>query len=241
MLLRTLLVTAALLAGVNAHAAGGGAHFEKQEWSFQGLRGDWDQNQIFRGYKVATQVCLACHSFKYVSHRNFTRLGWTEDQAKALAAELNLTLDQKLISALSPEDAKETYGKEMPDLSVMNKARAGGADYVFALLTHYVPEDEIPEHIKATMLPGTHHNPIFLGGIIAMPKPLNDGQVEYPEGAPEATVEQMARDVAAFMAWTAEPERVDRQNLGVYVLLYLVIFAGLSYMVMKRIWRNVKK
>jgi ubiquinol-cytochrome c reductase cytochrome c1 subunit len=65
--------------------------------------------------------------------------------------------------------------------------------------------------------------------------------VEYPEGAPEATVEQMARDVAAFMAWTAEPERVDRQNLGVYVLLYLVIFAGLSFMVMKRIWRNVKK
>jgi len=95
----------------------------------------------------------------------------------------------------------------------MVKARHGGIDYIFALLTGYT---DAPE--GKTMLPGLHYNPYFPGGAIAMAKQLVDGQVEYEDGTP-ATESQMAKDIAAFLAWTAEPEHDDRKRWGMQWLI----------------------
>ena len=216
-------------------------HIEKQDWSFKGLRGDWDKAQLLRGYEVATQVCLSCHSFKYVSHRDLMRVHFSEEEAKALAANANIDWNAKMVSMLSPADAKESYGKEIPDLSIMNKARHGGADYVYALMTGYkdLSEEEMHHYFPDGMPEGANFNMAFPGHAIAMPKPLNEGQVEYRDGT-EATVEQMAHDVAYFLQWTAEPELIKRKRLGVYVLLYLVIFTGLMYAWYKQIWAPIK-
>lgn len=236
--MRIVLLTLALLvsAAVSpAVAAGPSVAAPKQEWSFEGVRGTWDLEQILNGYTVATQVCLACHSFKYISHRNFTRLGFTEDQAKTLAADLDVDLDDKLISALTAEDSMATYGKVVPDLSVMTKARANGINYVFALLTGY---KDAPEGFEVGE--GGYYNAYFPGHVIAMAPPLaSDGMVTYRDGS-SPTIEQMARDVTAFMVWTAEPERIDRQRMGVYVLLYLTILSVLLYFYKRRIWKDVK-
>lgn len=235
MMLRALFITAALLfSPFTAQAAGEATPVPNQQWSFEGVRGDWDLEQILRGYQVATQVCLACHSFKYISHRNMMKLGFSEEQVTKLADEMGMGIDDKLKSALTPADAQEVYGKAVPDLSLMTKARPNGIDYTYALLTGYSnpPADfEVPV--------GGYYNEYFPGHVIAMPAPLTEGMVTYADGS-SPSVQQAARDVSAFMAWTAEPERIERQRLGVFVLIYLVIFTILMYIMMKKTWADVK-
>ena len=142
-------------------------------------------------------------------------------------------------------------GKAPPDLSLMAKARTyergfpwfitdvfrqyseNGADYLVALLKGYKeppPGFEVP--------PGGHYNEYYPGHIIAMPPPMSDGQVDYPEGVPE-TIDQYAKDVTAFLTWTAEPFLEQRKRLGFIVIAFLILFAGLLYFVKKRIWSRV--
>jgi ubiquinol-cytochrome c reductase cytochrome c1 subunit len=148
-------------------------------------------------------------------------------------------------------------GKAPPDLSIMAKARTyergfpwfvidafrqyseNGADYLVALLNGY---EEAP---AGTVVPaGGHYNKYYPGNVIAMPKPLSDGQVEYPKGAdgkaiaPE-TVDQYAKDVTAFLAWTAEPHLEARKRLGFQVIVFLLVLTGLLYYVKKKVWADV--
>lgn len=233
-MLKTLVITAAMLPGVTL-AAGGTVELPKIDWDFNNPIHEWDKKQLYRGYQVATQVCTACHSFKYINHRVMMNVGFTEAEVKSLADALDMRIDDKLMSALAPADAQEAYGKELPDLSMMNKARNGGADYTYALLTGY-DEDHIPADFE-----GEIYNKYFPGHNIAMPNPLPaGGLVEYEDGT-ESSVEQMSKDVSYFMQWTAEPERTKRQHTGIYVLIYLLIFTGLCIALKKAVWRDIKK
>lgn len=239
-MIKFLLAFAVLLSPL-AHAAGG-VEVDQQEWSFTGFHDGWDKHQLYRGFTVATQVCMACHSFKYISPRTMMEKGgFTEAEAKALAVELNMDWQTKLISGLTPEDAQEIYGKPVPDLSMMNKARAGLADYIYAVLTGYSEDEETIHHAFPEGLPaGTYYNAAFPGHAIAMPPPIaGPDMVEYHDDT-TASVEQMAKDVTYFMQWTAEPELLARKRLGVYVLIYLVLFSLLAYFAKRAIWRDVK-
>ena len=230
-----------LIASSSAYAAGGG-HVEKHDWPFNGIHNNsWDKDRLYRGYTVGTQVCMSCHSFKYISHRRLMETAnFTEKEAKALAVQMEMKLDDKLLSALTPVDAKDLYGKEIPDLSLMNKARAGLADYVYALLTGYSEDPEELHHMMPDGIPeGAYFNTAFPGHAIAMPPPLSGPDlVEYHDGT-EATVEQMAKDVVYFMQWTAEPELMKRKRLGVFALLFVFVFAVLVIKTKRAIWRNV--
>lgn len=222
-------------------AAGDMPEIEKQPWSFQGLRGSYDKDQVLRGYTVFTNLCMACHSAKYVSHRDMMRAGFTEAEVQALAKNLNMTLDQKLLTAQDDQTAIETFGKVPPDLSLMTKARQGLADYTYAILTGYSEDPELITHSFPQGLPqGAHYNKAFPGHAIAMPNPITGpDMVTYHDETP-ASVEQMAKDVTLFMQWAAEPERIERQHMGLYVLLYLVIFTVLAYLTKRVIWKDVK-
>lgn len=151
-------------------------------------------------------------------------------------------------------------GAAPPDFSVIAKARTyergfpwflidmlpgftyveQGPDYITALLNGY----EEPEH--GIVVPdGKYYNRYFPGHIIAMPKPIADGQIEYPKdanGQPQApeTVEQYAKDVSAFLMWAAEPHLDQRKRMGFQVLAFLLVFAGLLYFTKKRIWSRVE-
>ena len=136
-----------------------------------------------------------------------------------------------------------------PDLSLIVAARGGGADYVYNLLVAY--GKDAPADL--TLGPGQHYNPVMEGGAIAMAPPLSDGLVEYASiesddghgnvvtiPAPAATVEQMAKDVTEFLAWTSDPKMEQRKSLGLAAMIYLLIFAVLMWFSYKRVWRNVK-
>ena len=176
---------------------------------------------------VYTQVCASCHSLKLLSYRNLVGVCYTEDEAKALA-EKRTVMDGpndagemfdrpgKLSDALpSPykndEQARSiNNGALPPDLSLIIKSRGRREDYLFALLTGY---RDPPAGVTVNEAAGQYYNPYFAGGKIGMPKQLVDGAVEYPDGTP-ATESQMAKDVATFLAWAAEPEHDDRKKLG---------------------------
>ena len=139
-------------------------------------------------------------------------------------------------------------GAAPPDLSVMAKARHHGADYIYSLLSGYRAP---PAGLE--IRPGQHYNPYMAGdltpfwkgeghapkgGFIAMPPPLMDGQVTYDDGSAQ-TVDQYAKDVAAFIAWASDPKQVQRKQSGLGVMIFLFLFAGITYLSYRRIWRGV--
>jgi ubiquinol-cytochrome c reductase cytochrome b/c1 subunit len=138
-----------------------------------------------------------------------------------------------------------------PDLSVMAKARTyergfpwflidigsqfqeQGVDYIVALLNGY---EDAPKDF--TLPPGAHYNKYFPGHALGMPKPLSDGQVEYTDGTP-ATAVQYSKDVAAFLMWAAEPHMEARKRVGLQVMIFLIVLAGMLYFTKKRVWSSV--
>lgn len=231
-------------------AAGDTPKAPEQNWSFKSLFGTFDAAAAQRGFQVYTEVCAACHSMRLLSYRHLSQLGFNEDEVKAIAAAVEVTagpnedgdmFDRPGIPAdrfVSPfanpqAAAASNNGKVPPDLSLMTKARIGGADYVYGLLTGYedAPSDfELPE--------GGNYNKYFPGHVIAMAAPLDDEAVEYTDGT-KPTLAQHAKDVTTFMAWAAEPEMEARKQMGIKVLLFLLILTGMLYAVKRKVWEKL--
>ena len=247
-----LFVNGAFAAGDSATAA---LPPEPQSWSFAGPFGSYDRAALQRGYQVYREVCAACHGMKYVAFRNLSQAGGPEfsaEEVKALAAEFTIEDGPDEFGDMFERPGKpsdyfpDPYpndnaaragngGALPPDLSLINKARANGPDYVFAILTQYA---DAPTDFELS--PGMEYNPYFGGRQIAMAQPLFEGQVEYADGT-EAGLDQMARDVVTFLNWAAEPELEARKGMAVPTLIYMVILALLLYLSYKRVWQDVSK
>lgn len=238
---------------IPANAAGDAKHPAEMNWQFDGLFGTYDRNALRRGFQVYKEVCASCHSLNQIAFRNLSQEGgpeFSEAEVKAIAKEY-LVEDgpddygdmferdalprDKFPSPYPNENAARAAngGAYPPDLSLITKARGGGADYIHALLSGY---EEAPEGVE--MRAGLYYNPYMAGGKIAMPVPLLEELVEYSDGT-EATVEQMSMDVTHFLNWTAEPELEQRKRMGFMVLIYLSIFAGLMFFSMRKIWADL--
>jgi len=219
-------------------------------WSFQGPLGTYDRGELQHGFQLYKQVCAVCHGLKQLRIRDLAGLGYSPEEIKAIAAEykveaINDEGDPIEKPALPTDRFPGPYKNEKaaraanngalpPDLSLITKARAGGPDYIYALLTGY---ETVPP--KDVQLPeGMHYNPFFPGGQIAMIPPLSEGLVTYSDGS-QPTVNQMAKDVVSFLSWAAEPELEARKKMGFKVLIYFIVFTILMYFLMKRVWAKV--
>lgn len=217
-----------------------------------GVFGTFDRAQLQRGYQVYKEVCAACHSLDLVHFRNLQEIGFSEPQVKALAkAALIPSIDGRTGEPADrpglPSDRipgpypNETAARAAnnnalpPDLSLIVKARHDGQNYLYSLLTGY--DQEVPAGIEVSE--GLHYNPYFASLAIAMAKPLVDGQVTYADGT-EASVDQMSKDVTAFLRWTAEPELERRRQAGVATVLFLSILAVLAFLAYRRIWAGIQ-
>ena len=125
-------------------------------------------------------------------------------------------------------------GAYPPDLSLIVKARHGGPDYLFALLTGY---KDPPAGVPARET--QYYNPYFAGGWIGMPAPLSDGAVEYEDGTPNNAT-QMAKDVTQFLAWAAEPEADERKLMGFKFMTALTICFMFTWYYKRVRWSPVK-
>ena len=224
--------------------------FEKRDWAFDGIFGTFDRATLQRGFQVYREVCSACHGLKFVYFRNLSALGYDEETIKALAAEYEVTdgpdeagamfqrparPSDRFVSPFPNDNAARAAnnGAFPPDLSLMTKARKGGPDYLYALLTGYTDE---PEELE--MMEAMYYNTVFPGHQIAMPPPIVEDGVEYADGTP-ATPEQITSDVVTFLSWAAEPEMVERKRLGLKVMLFLIIFTGLLAAVKRKVWSDL--
>jgi ubiquinol-cytochrome c reductase cytochrome c1 subunit len=220
------------------------------KWHHDGLFGTFDRASAQRGFQVYREVCSACHGLTFVAFRNLTDLGFSAEQIEALAAEYTVTdgpndegdmferparpSDPIPPPYPNPQAARVANGGALPpELSLITKARAGGTDYVYSILTGY---EEPPADAQAPE--GLHYNAYFPGHWIAMPPPLSDGAVTYADGT-EATVPQMAEDVATFLTWAGEPTLEQRKQTGLKVTLFLIVFSGLTYATMRKVWSGV--
>ena len=247
---KALALAIGLFAAAPAHSAGEAIPIPDRKFSFDGIFGTYDRASAQRGFQVYKEVCSACHGMRLVAYRNLRELGLTEAQVAGIASQFEIKdgpndegqmferpgRPADRFRSPFPNDAAAraaNNGALPPDLSVMTKARAGGADYLFALLTGY---EDPPAGM--TMMDGMHFNSYYPGNQIAMGAPLNPDQVEYADGT-SATVEQMAHDVSTFLQWAAEPELEQRRALGVKIIIFLTILAGLTYAVKRKIWADV--
>ena len=226
----------------------------KTEWSFKGLFGKFDRGSLQRGYQVYTEVCSSCHSMKYLSYRNLAEKGgpeFSEEQVKAIAANFEVTdgpnndgemftraakLSDKFVMPYANVKAAQAAngGAYPPDMSVLAKARSGGVDYIYSVLLGY---EDPPNGM--TLDEGVYYNKFMYGNNIKMSQPLSDGLVEYSDGT-IASEKQMAKDVATFLMWAAEPHLEARHQMGFKAIVYLIILTVLVYFSMKRIWSRVE-
>lgn len=250
-MLKKIILAAGFTLGLMSGAqASEGVALPKQDWSFYGIFGTYDRAAAQRGYQVYKEVCAACHAMHLVSFRNLQDLGFSEDEVKAIAASYKVTdgpndagemferaarPSDKFVSPFPNENAARASnnGAYPPDLSLIAKARVGGPDYLYALLTGY---EKAPADVQ--LLDGQHYNKYFAGHKIAMPQPLNDGQVTFADGT-QASISNMAHDVAVFLNWTAEPELERRHRLGVQVILFLIVATGFFYAAKRRVWADL--
>jgi ubiquinol-cytochrome c reductase cytochrome c1 subunit len=253
-----------------ACAAEGQMEAKDVPFSFEGVFGTFDRAQLQRGYKVYKEVCSSCHAMKLLSFRNLAEPGgpeFSEEQVKALAATFTVKDEPNAEGEIldrparpsdrfpSPfpndEAAKSANGGALPpDLSLITKARTGwygtfrqlydgigGPEYVYSVLTGY---QEPSEELVKEKPDGKYYNPYFASGHwIGMPAPLADGGVEFDDGSP-TTLDAAARDVSAFLAWTAEPKMEERKQAGFAVMIFLSVLAVLLYFVKQKVWRDVE-
>jgi ubiquinol-cytochrome c reductase cytochrome c1 subunit len=221
-----------------------------QDWSFDGVFGTIDRAGAQRGLQVYLEVCSACHGLRHVAFRTLSDLGYNAEEVKAIAERFEVEdgpdangdmftrparPSDHFPSPFANEQAARSAngGAFPPDLTLMAEKRAGGADYIYALLTGY---EEAPADMK--VMPGLYYNKYFAGHQIAMGEPLYEEAVEYADGT-EASIGQMSHDVTTFLVWAAEPMLDTRKQMGMKVILFLLVFTAVLYAVKRRIWSKL--
>jgi ubiquinol-cytochrome c reductase cytochrome c1 subunit len=237
-----------------AEAAGEAGDVTDFRFSFEGIFGRFDQAQLQRGLQVYVEVCQACHGLQYVPFRTLSDPGGPtlpEDQMRAFARQFEV--EDRITGEFRPAEPTDHFPPSQlegaPDLSLMAKARAGfhgpygtglnqlfrgmgGPEYIASFLLKYTGVEEEQAGIVL------YENAAY-DGFVSMPPVLFPDGVVYADGT-EATMEQQALDVAAFLMWAAEPKMMARKEAGLTAVLFLILLAALLYFTNKKLWSEVK-
>jgi cytochrome c1 len=232
------------------------------DFSFEGPFGTYDRGALQRGFQVYKEVCSACHGLNHIAFHNLDEdggPGFDEAQAKAIAAGFkvpagpdeqgNITDDKGNLlmrpgiladyvpSPFANEEAARAAnsGNLPPDLSLIVKARDGGAQYVYSILTGFKEAPTPPKGFTVTK--GKYYNPYFEGWNIGMPAPLADKSVDYSDGT-KPTLDQEAHDVATFLAWASDPKMEERKRMGFAVILFLLALSGVLFLAYRKMWAD---
>ena len=249
-IIKILFVYSIIMVSANNSKAAESLDLLKNKWSFEGLFGTFDRASLRRGYQVYNEVCSSCHSIQLLSYRNLSEKGGPEfslEDTKNIAASFEVIdgpnsegemfsrpgrLSDKFVKPYPNIRAAEAAngGAYPPDMSVLVKARQGGANYIYSILLGYdnPPEDFIFED-------GVYYNKYMPGQKIKMAEPISDGIVEYADGT-ETSKAQMAKDITTFLVWAADPHLEARHKMGFKVFFYLIILLTLVYLSKQKVW-----
>jgi ubiquinol-cytochrome c reductase cytochrome c1 subunit len=193
------------------------------EAPLENIRVDTSTPTVKRGADTLMEICHGCHTLKYIRYSDLASLGI--DKKKIDDWRGDQPLDAPLTGQMSDDAAMQSFGKLPPDLSLMAKAREGGANYVYSYLIGYynTAQGETKNHI----FPETK-----------MPDVL--GISGAADAAQRTEVQVKAREVVSFLYWAADPHEEERHRLGYYVIAYLFVLTTLLYFVKARIWSRLK-
>lgn len=249
---RSILTASVLVAGLAFAGAAGAQESDpllQGHWSFSGPFGTFDRASAQRGFQVYKEVCSNCHSLDQAYYRNLEGIGLSPAQVKAVAAQYKVPVvaddgtmttrpalpSDHFVPPFPNDNAARAAnnGALPPDQSLLEKAREGGPNYIYSILQGYT---EPPAGVK--MGSGLYYNKYFPGHQIAMPQPLQDGQVTYTDGT-KNTLQQEAHDITVFLTYIANPEMEQRKRIGVKVVIFLLLMTGLTYAVKRKVWADV--
>ncbi len=182
-----------------------------------------DVKSVERGAETMMGACHSCHSMKYIHYRDLVTFGM--DKQKVEMWRGDQPLDAGVMAQMAENDAMAAFGKVPPDLSLMVKARDGGANYLYSYLLGY--------YLTPEGVPGNHIYPAT-----KMPDVLNVSGLT--EGAQRSEVQAQARDIVSFLSWVSDPHEAERIRLGYYVITYLTILTFLLYLIKGQVWSRLK-
>jgi len=210
-----------------------------------------DVKSLQRGARNYMNYCSGCHSLKYLRYNRMAKdLQIPESE---LAANLMFTTDKPFDPVISsmPPDAETWFGKQPPDLTLI--ARMRGVDYIYAYLKDYYVDKTRPWGVNNLVLPGSGM-PAVLSELQGLQKPVFKNEPDEHGSATMVLVgvepmsagalkpeeyDQFVRDIANFLDYAGEPIKAKRQSMGVYVILFLLVFFALAFLLKKEYWKDV--
>ncbi|BAU58528.1 cytochrome c1 [Halorhodospira halochloris] len=234
-------VLGALLAVSFAGAAQGGIDMKDPNVSHH------DRESIRKGAEHFAQYCMGCHSVEYLRYDRVaedTGMGeeWIEDK---LIFDDDIEHHEQMISPMDPEDGENWFGIEPPDLSMTT--RVHGEDWVYTFLHAYFKDEDAAVGFDNWIQEGTSM-PHVLAHLQGTPKPVHDDdgnlvdiEVSGDGEMSRREYEAMTAELTAFLAYAAEPIRADRERMGIWVILFLLVMTTVFYLLYKEYWRELKK
>jgi ubiquinol-cytochrome c reductase cytochrome c1 subunit len=222
-------------------ASGAGPHLEKANIDLH------DQASLQRGAKLFVNYCLSCHSAAYQRYNRMGKdIGLSDDQVKENLMLASEKVGDTMTIAMPKGDAKKWFGNPPPDLSVI--ARARGVDYLYTYFKTFYIDESRPFGVNNAVFPEVGM-PHVLWELEGMKKAIKHTEGEHttivgyemvtPGKMSEEEYDQAARDLTTFLAYTGEPVKLKRQQLGVYVMIFLFFFFIVAYLLKKEYWKDI--
>lgn len=238
--LKSSLLAIALLSSPMVQAAGDAAHLEPAGINITDLAA------LQRGAKLFVNYCLGCHSANYMRYNRLSEdLGLTEEMVMDNLVFSDAKIGETMSIAMDPDRAEAWFGKAPPDLSLAGRSR--GADWLYAYMRSFYQDDSgawnntvLPNaampHVwwqlqgiqKAVYKNDGHGNQVFDHFELASPGRLTPEEYD-----------NTVRDLVTFLDYLGEPAKLKRKNIGIWVILFLAVFAFLAYLLKAEYWRDV--
>ena len=234
------LVAAGLAAGPAGASEGGGLPHAGTDLG--------DQASLQRGAKLYMNYCSGCHSLKYLRYSRMAEdLGLTEDQVQASLNFTGTKAGEQVHVAMTEEQGRQFFGKAPPDLSVI--ARVRGTDWISAYLKSFYLDETRPVGWNNTVFPNASMPNVLwemqglqhaeFGEEHNGERPVEKLVLAQPGAQTPAQFDQTVRDITTFLEYAGEPAALQRQSIGVWVVLFLAFFTFLAWLLKKEYWRDV--
>jgi ubiquinol-cytochrome c reductase cytochrome c1 subunit len=242
------LIALALLATLplGVFAAGGAVKLESAHVDLS------NNASLQNGAKLFVNYCMGCHSAKYVRYKQLTEVGLTEDQVKENLMFTDGKIGDHMTIAMSEADAANWFGAPPPDLTLTARLKHGGADWIYTYMKSFYVDEARPLGVNNTVFPNVGM-PHVLWQLQGVQKPVykeveHGGKVEKvvdrlelvePGSMSPEEYDAAIRDLAAFLTYISEPVKLERQAIGVWVLLFIAVFTVVAYLLKKNYWQDV--
>ncbi len=217
-----------------------------------------DMVSLQNGAKLFVNYCLNCHSAAYMRFNRLRDIGLTEAQIKDNLLFTTEKVGETMKAAIDPKQAKDWFGGNPPDLSLITRSRSAqgqgsGADYLYTYLRSYYPDGTKATGWNNLAFPNVAM-PNVLWELQGNRQPVYESKTEHghevkvfkgwqqvsPGQMTQLQYDQAIGDLVNFMQWMGEPAQGSRVRVGVWVLLFLCVFTFFAWRLNAAFWKNVK-